>query len=119
MTKREFYTKISKMENIDSELIEFAAAAIEALDKTNETRREKALEKNAEKEAQREPLREAIMAVMGAEAKTASTLIAESGIEVKPQMIPSLVKPLILNGKVEKAEVKIPGKPKAVGYRLV
>jgi len=116
MTNREFYTKITKMENLDAELIEFAAAAIERLDATNEKRKEATAKKAIEREAERAPIREAIMACITDEPKTATTLIAEAGVEIKPQSIPSLLKAPIGDGVVVKTEIKVKGKGKQVGY---
>lgn len=118
MTNREFYTKITKMEGIDAELVEFAAAAIEKLDATNEKRKETTAKKAVEREAERAPIREAIKACITAEAKTATTLITEAGVEIKPQSIPSLLKPLVEDGTIIKTEVKVKGKGKQVGYAL-
>ena len=116
MTNREFYTKITKMTNIDVELIEFAAAAIEKLDATNEKRKETTAKKALEREAERAPIRDAIAACITDEPKTATTLIAEAGVEIKPQSIPSLLKGLVGEGTIMKTEVKVKGKGKQVGY---
>ena len=110
MTQREFYEAV-----IDA----FAQAGIEKLDKTNAKRVEKNAEKAVAKEAEKAPIREAIFAVITAEPKTASTLIEEAGLtEVKPQSIPSLLKPLIETGKVVKADIKVKGKGTVRGYVL-
>ena len=61
-------------------------------------------------------LREAIVAVITDEPKTATTLIAEAGVEIKPQAIPSLLKGLVADGGIAKTEVKVTGKGKQVGY---
>lgn len=116
MTNREFYTKITEMTNIDAELIEFAAAAIEKLDATNEKRKETTAKKALEREAERAPIRDAIVACITDEPKTATTLIAEAGVEIKPQSIPSLLKGLVGEGTIIKTEVKVKGKGKQVGY---
>ena len=115
MTQSEFYTAVIEA-NINEELVAFAAEAIAKLDKTNEARKVKTAEKAAEKEALKAPIREAIYAVIGAEGKTASTLIEEAGVEVKPQAIPSLLKPLIEEGKVIKTDIPVKGKGKVRGY---
>lgn len=115
MTKREFYTAIVNG-TINDELVEFAQAEIAKLDGVNAKRAEKAAEKAVEREAEKAPIREAIYAVISTEAKTASTLIAEAGVEIKPQAIPSLLKPLVEAGKVEKTQIKVTGKGKHVGY---
>ena len=74
--------------------------------------------KALEKEAERAPIRDAIMAVMTTEPKTATTLIAEAGVEIKPQAIPSLLRGLCEEGIVVKTEVKVTGKGKQRGYAL-
>lgn len=115
MTNREFFETIVNA-NINDELTAFAAAAIAKLDKTNEARKDATARKAIEREAERAPIREAIYACITAEPKTASDLIAEAGVELKPQAIPSLLKPLIAETKIEKTEVKVKGKGKQVGY---
>lgn len=117
MTQREFYEAIIAA-NVNEEITEFATKSIETLDKRNETRREKAAEKAVVKEAEKAPIREAVLAVITAEPKTASTLIAEAGVEIKPQAIPSLLKPLIEDGVIYKADVKVKGKGTQRGYAL-
>ena len=117
MTQREFYEAIIAA-NVNEEITEFATKSIETLDKRNETRREKAAEKAVAKEAEKAPIREAVLAVITAEPKTASTLIAEAGVEIKPQAIPSLLKPLIEDGVIYKADVKVKGKGTQKGYVL-
>lgn len=117
MKAREFYTAIIE-KNFDAELTEFAIHAIENLDKTNERRRKVSAEKAVEKEVQRAPIREAIVGAMTTEPKTASTLIAEAEVDIKPQAIPSLLKALVENGTVVKGKVKVAGKGMQVGYSL-
>lgn len=118
MTERDFYTKVIEA-NVSEELTAFATAGIEKIDKANETRRAKNAEKAIAKEAEKAPIREAIFAVITTEGKTASTLIEEAGLaEVKPQSIPSLLKPLIEAGKVIKTDIKVKGKGTVRGYAL-
>lgn len=114
MTKREFLEVIAKMEN--AELAAFAAAELEKMDNANKARREKSAEKATAKEAERAPIREAIFNVITDEPKTATMLIEEAGVEIKPQAIPSLVKPLVEAGQVNKVDVKVVGKGKQRGY---
>ena len=116
MTNREFYEAIVNDANVNEELREFAKTAIEKLDHTNEVRKVATAKKAAEREAERAPMREAIMNVMTDEPKTATTLIAEAGVELKPQAIPSLLKALVEEGTVVKSQVKVTGKGKQVGY---
>lgn len=116
MTQREFYTAVIEA-NVSEELVAFATDAIAKLDKTNETRKVKTAEKAAAKEAEKAPIREAIYAVITTgEGKTASDLIAEAGVDVKPQSIPSLLKPLVDEGKVIKTDIKVKGKGTVRGY---
>lgn len=117
MTNREFYQAVIDAD-INDELTAFATAGIEKLDHTNSLRKDAAAKKAQEKEAERAPIRDAIMAVMTTEPKTATTLIAESGVEVKPQAIPSLLRGLVEDGTVVKSDVKVIGKGKQRGYAL-
>ena len=117
MTNREFYQAVIDA-NINDELTAFATAGIEKLDHTNSLRKDATAKKALEKEAERAPIREAIMAVMTTEPKTATTLIAEAGVEIKPQAIPSLLRGLCEEGIVVKTEVRVTGKGKQRGYAL-
>ena len=115
MTNREFFEAIVNA-NINDELTAFAEAAIGKLDHTNELRKTAVAKKAMERETERAPMREAIVACITDEPKTATTLIAEAGLELKPQSIPSLLKALVESGELSKVEVKVKGKGKQVGY---
>lgn len=115
MTNREFLNAIIEA-NINEDLTAFAVAEIEKLDHTNEVRRAKMAEKSAEKAAEKEPLRQAILGVITDEPKTATMLIEEAGLELKPQSVPSLVKGFVEAGVVNKVDVKIKGKGTQRGY---
>lgn len=115
MTTREFLNTIIEG-NFNDELTAFAQAEIEKLDHTNEVRRAKMAEKSVAKQAEKAPLRDAIYAVITDEPKTATMLIEEAGLELKPQSIPSLLKTLVENGSVTKVDVKIKGKGTQRGY---
>ena len=117
MTYREFYEHVIDG-TITEDDITFAHDAIAKLDKTNEARKVAAAAKAAEKAAAKAPIRDAIVGVMTNEFKTATTLIAEAGVEIKPQAMPSLMKGLVETGVVVKGEVKVTGKGKQVGYAL-
>lgn len=118
MTEREFYTAVIEA-NINEDLTVFATKGIEKLDKANEARKVKTAEKAVAKEAEKAPIREAIFAVITTgEGKTASDLIAEAGVDIKPQAVPSLLKPLIEDGKVIKTDIKVKGKGSVRGYAL-
>lgn len=111
MTNREFYTAISNGEMND----ELMAKAVELLEKMNEAnakRAQKVLEKKQAAEDEKAPIREALLNAMGDEGMTASQLIEAAGLtdEVKVASIPSLLKPFVLDGTVEKVDVKVEGK---------
>lgn len=117
MTTRELYTAVINGKITDEVTTGFEAL-IEKMDAANVARKEATAKKAAEKEAERAPVRDAIVACLTAEPKTATTLIAEAGVEIKPQAMPSLMKNLVAEGTVIKAEVKVTGKGKQVGYAL-
>lgn len=115
MTNREFLNAIVEA-NLNDELTAFAVAEIEKLDHTNEVRRARMAEKAVAKQAEKAPLRDAIVAVINDEPKTATMLIEEAGLELKPQSIPSLLKGLVEAGQINKVDVKIKGKGTQRGY---
>ena len=117
MTQREFLENVATG-TLSPEMMDYAAERITALDAANEKRREVNSAKRTEKEAEKAPIREAIMGAMSTEPKTATTLIAEAGVEIKPQAIPSLLKGLIEAGTVVKADVKVKGKGTQRAYAL-
>ncbi len=117
MTQREFLESIANG-TMNDEMVAFATERLTAMDSANEKRREANAAKRAEQEAEKAPIREAIMAVITSEPKTATTLIAEAGVEMKPQAMPSLLRDAIEAGVVLKADVKVKGKSTLRGYQL-
>ena len=115
MTDREFFEAVVKA-NLGEEMTEKAEACIARIDHTNELRKASVAKKSAAKEAERAPQRDALAACIGEEAKTATMLIAEAGLDLKPQSVSALLKPLVEAGVVGKTEVKVKGKGKQVGY---
>lgn len=113
--KREFYVAVMNGEVTD-EVKAFAQELIEKLDASNEKNRAKAAEKRAGKDAEKAPIREAILNVLTDTPMTATDIIVAATLEVKPQAIPSLVKPLVEAGIVEKVDVKVKGKGTQRGY---
>ena len=111
MTNREFYTAISNGE-MNDELMAKATELIEKMDEANAKRAKKVLEKKQTSEDEKAPIRKALLDVMGDEAMTASQLIEAAGLtdEVKIASVPSLLKPFVLDGTVEKVDVKVEGK---------
>ena len=117
MTQREFLENVANG-TMNDEMVEFATERLTAMDIANEKRREANAVKRAEKEAEKAPIREAVMAVITSEPKTATTLIAEAGVEIKPQAIPPLLKGAIEAGTIVKVDVKVKGKGTQRGYTL-
>lgn len=114
MTNREFYTAISNGE-MNDELMAKATELIEKMDEANAKRAKKVLEKKQAAEDEKAPVREALLNAMGDEGMTASQLIEAAGLtdEVKVASVPSLLKPFVLDGTVEKVDVKVEGKKSA------
>lgn len=111
MTNREFYTAVSNGE-MNDELMAKAAELLEKMNETNAKRAQKVLEKKQAAEDEKAPIREALLNAMGDEGMTASQLIEATGLtdEVKVASVPSLLKPFVLDGTVEKVDVKVEGK---------
>lgn len=111
MTNREFYTAISNGE-MNDELMAKAAELLEKMNEANAKRAQKVLEKKQAAEDEKAPIREALLNAMGDEGMTASQLIEAAGLtdEVKVASVPSLLKPFVLDGTVEKVDVKVEGK---------
>lgn len=111
MTNREFYTAISNGE-MNDELMAKATELIEKMNEANAKRAQKVLEKKQAADDEKAPIREALLNAMGDEGMTASQLIEAAGLtdEVKVASVPSLLKPFVLDGTVEKVDVKVEGK---------
>lgn len=111
MTNREFYTAISNGE-MNDELMAKATELIEKMNEANAKRAQKVLEKKQAAEDEKAPIREALLNAMGDEGMTAFQLIEAAGLtdEVKVASVPSLLKPFVLDGTVEKVDVKVEGK---------
>lgn len=111
MTNREFYTAISNGE-MNDELMAKATELIEKMDEANAKRAKKVLEKKQAAEDEKAPIREALLNAMNEEGMTAAQLIEAAGLtdEVKIASVPSLLKPFVLDGTVEKVDIKVEGK---------
>lgn len=111
MTNREFYTAIFNGE-MNDELKAKAAELLEKMNEANAKRAQKVLEKKQAAEDEKAPIREALLNAMGDEGMTASQLIEVAGLtdKVKVASVPSLLKPFVLDGTVEKVDVKVEGK---------
>lgn len=111
MTNREFYTAISNGE-MNDELMAKATELIEKMDEANAKRAKKVLEKKQAAEDEKAPVRETLLNAMGDEGMTAAQLIEAAGLtdEVKVASVPSLLKPFVVDGTVEKVDMKVEGK---------
>lgn len=111
MTNREFYTAISNGE-MNDELMAKATELIEKMDEANAKRAQKILEKKQAAEDEKAPIRKALLDELGVEGMTAAQLIEAAGLidEVKVASVPSLLKPFVLDGTVEKVDMKVEGK---------
>ena len=97
MTNREFYTAISNGE-MNDELMAKATELIEKMNETNAKRAQKVLEKKQASEDEKASIRKALLDMMG------------DGLDIKVASVPSLLKPFVLDGTVEKVDVKVEGK---------
>ena len=109
MTNREFYTAISNGE-MNDELMAKATELIEKMNETNAKRAKKVLEKKQAAEDEKAPIREALLNAMDDEGMTAAQLIEAANLDIKAASVPSLLKPFVLDGTVEKVDVKVEGK---------
>lgn len=118
MTTKEFFENLSTAEVVTDEMRTFATTWLEKNAASQMKRAAAIAEKRKEKDAANAPIRDAIVACITDEPKTATTLIEEAGVEITPQSVPSLLKPLFEAGKISKVAIKVPGKGNRVGYTL-
>ena len=111
MTNREFFTSIVSNETLAADVVEFAAAAIEKLDATNEKRKnsvsKKALE-NAPLVAQ------IVDTILDSEPKTATDIAAVLGVSV--QKASMLSRAAVAAGQAVSTDIKVPKKGTQKGY---
>ena len=117
MTKREFLTAVANTEGLSAELTEYAMSEIEKLDATNAKRREsdKPTKASLEAAAARERV---IDFVMHSEDALDAEAIAE-GAEVSKGQVPSALRGLVTEGKVEKSTVKVDSKHRKTVYKYI
>lgn len=114
MTNREFYTAIASSTTLPTELIEFAAAAIEKMDNAN-AKRKSTPSKTA---IANEPLKEQLLnEILSLEPMPTNNVAAALG--VSNQKASALLRQLVADGKVIAVEDKVPGKGKQKFYSLV
>lgn len=111
MTNREFYAAISTNENVAEELRQFAADAIEKMDKSAEARKAKP-SKTAEENA---VLAAKVLPMLGKMPVTAAMVAEEMGLTSNKASV--LLRMLVADGKAVACEVK-GAKGKVKGYTL-
>ena len=116
MTNREFLNAIAAMENIPTELTEYATAAIAKLDAANEARKNKPTKAQLEKQVENAELAEKIVAVLTTEPVTES-VVAEA-VGVSGPKARAVLKMLVEDGRVVKGETKVPKKGTCKVYSL-
>lgn len=117
MTKREFLTAIANTEGLSAELTEYALSEIEKLDAVNAKRREsdKPTKASLEAAAARERI---ITFVMGQTEPADADTISE-GAGVSKGQVPSALRSLVTDGKVEKSIVKVDSKHRKTVYKYI
>ena len=114
MTQREFYAQVIAIEGISDELKTYAEGRIEALDKANANRSSKPTKKQVENE----PIKAKILEYLAEHENVVGADLAAAIGENKSTVI-SLCTVLEKEGKLSKAEVKIPKVGKRMAYSLV
>ena len=113
MTNREFYTNIANGNVTEAEK-EFALAAIAKLDETNEKRKNKTSPKEAEKAAADAVIRENVFNVLTADPQTEGDIAAQVGVTGAKAR--AELRKLVDEGRVAKADIKVPKKGTCKGY---
>lgn len=113
MTKREMYVTIINTNEITDEMKEFARKELEKMDANIEKRKNTLTKKQIENNT----LKEKIVALLGDEPKTATTVGEE--MEISTQKASALLRQLAEAGSVERVEVAVKGKGKQKGYKVL
>lgn len=118
MTNREFFTTIANMTNIDSELVEFATAAIEKIDKANASRSAKPSKAHSENVAFIPTVTEYLASCTVA---VPASLVAENCGLSSTSKANAVLKLMVDNGTVKVEKIKSTAKSggKINGYILV
>lgn len=112
MTNREFFEAIRSNPALADELVEFATAAIEKLDKRNADRKSKP----SKTTLANQPIKEAIVAYLNKEGFIAIAADIAANCNITPQKASALCRQMIEAGIVRSTEVKIPKKGKCKAY---
>lgn len=113
MTKRDFYTNITKGE-MNDELMAFAVAELEKMDAANEKRKGV----QSKKAAENQPIIDRIVnEILTTEPQTATDIAAV--LELTVQKTSSLCRAAVAQGKAVQSEIKVPKKGTQKAYALV
>lgn len=117
MTKREFLTAVANTEGLSAELTEYALNEISKLDATNAKRRESDKPTKASLEAA--AARERIISFVMKLAEPEDAAFIAEGAGVTNGQVPSALRGLVADGKVEKSTVKVDSKHRKTVYKWI
>lgn len=118
MTQREFFNAVINSD-VNDEMKAFATKAIEKLNATNSKRKGYVSPKEKAEREQKAKRYEVIFGALTSEPKTASDIITELELDIKPQAVAAALKGYVADGKVEKVDVKVEGHKGTVkAYKL-
>ena len=112
MTKREFYTEISKNETLSTEIREMAESLITKLDETNAKR----AAKPSKAAVENAPLVDQVVGLLTTEPQTASDLAPK--MELKVQKVSALLRAAVAQGRAASLDVKVKSKGTQKGYTI-
>ena len=116
MTKREFLTAVANT-NISDELTQYASEEISKLDAVNAKRRESDKPTKASLEAA--AARERIISFVMKLSEPADAAFIAEGAGVTNGQVPSALRALVTEGKVEKSIVKVDSKHRKTVYKYI
>lgn len=117
MTKREFLTAVANTEGLSAELTEYALDEISKLDAVNAKRRESDKPTKASLEAA--AARERIISFVMEQTEPVDADTICEGASVTKGQVPSALRALVTEGKVEKSTVKVDSKHRKTVYKYI
>ena len=115
MTYFEFITAVSKGE-MTEEIMGKALELIEAHNRGLDKAHERASKAKAAKMTERQPIIDALVNALTDQPQSATDLIANAGVELKPQAVATYFRLYVEPGTFEKVEMK-GAKGKIIGYK--
>lgn len=117
MTKREFLIAVSHTEGLSAELTEYALNEIAKLDATNAKRRESDKPTKASLEAA--AARERVIGFVMEQSEPMDADTISEGAGVTKGQVPSALRALVTEGKVEKSTIKVDSKHRKTVYKYI